>query len=94
QQRVAIARALVNNPAIILADEPTGALDSHSGKEIMDLMLALNRDRGTTLIFVTHDARIASLTHRVIHLQDGLIDEPELSAQGPGNGGVKEGDHL
>jgi putative ABC transport system ATP-binding protein len=75
QQRVAIARALVNDPAIILADEPTGALDSKSGQEIMDLLLGLNRERGTTLIFVTHDPRIASMTQRTIHIKDGLIDE-------------------
>ncbi len=73
QQRVAIARALVNDPAIILADEPTGALDSKSGKEIMDLLLNMNRERGTTLIFVTHDPRIAQLTQRTIQIQDGLI---------------------
>jgi len=75
QQRVAIARALVNDPAIILADEPTGALDSRSGKEIMDLLLGLNRDRGTTLIFVTHDPKIAEMTQRVIRISDGLITE-------------------
>jgi len=75
QQRVAIARALVNEPAIILADEPTGALDTKSGAEIMDILLKLNRDLGTTLIFVTHDPRIAGMTRRIIHLRDGLVEE-------------------
>ena len=78
QQRVAIARALVNDPAIILADEPTGALDSKSGQEIMELLLQMNRDRGTTLIFVTHDPRIAAMTQRTIHLKDGLVEEVEV----------------
>ncbi len=77
QQRVAIARALVNDPAMILADEPTGALDSRSGHEIMELMLKLNSERGTTLIFVTHDPNIAALTQRQIHIMDGLIIEGE-----------------
>jgi putative ABC transport system ATP-binding protein len=74
QQRVAIARALVNDPAIILADEPTGNLDSQSGDEVMQILLDLNRKRGTTLIFVTHDAGIAAQTERVLHLKDGLLE--------------------
>ena len=73
QQRVAIARALVNNPAIILADEPTGNLDSKSGADIMCLFQTLNREQGMTVIFVTHDPRIADHCNRVIRIADGKI---------------------
>jgi putative ABC transport system ATP-binding protein len=81
QQRVAIARALVTNPAIILADEPTGNLDSKSGAEIMCIFQRLNEEQGITVIFVTHDPRIAEHTRRVIRLSDGKIvgDEPVRS---------------
>lgn len=74
QQRVAIARALVNSPAIIMADEPTGNLDSKVGKEIMALLIDLNHQKGTTLIIITHDPNIATQTQRIIHLRDGQVE--------------------
>jgi putative ABC transport system ATP-binding protein len=73
QQRVAVARALVNDPAILMADEPTGNLDSKSGKEIMELIKNLNRERGTTIIIVTHDPKVADQTQRVLSLYDGML---------------------
>jgi len=74
QQRVAIARAIVNNPAIIMADEPTGNLDSKVGREIMTMLLGLNQQRGTTLIIVTHDPVIGDQARRIIHIRDGLVE--------------------
>ena len=75
RQRVAIARALVNNPPLILADEPTGTLDAGTGREIIELMFKLNREAGTTLIIVTHDREIAKRADRIIHLDNGRIED-------------------
>jgi len=74
QQRVAIARALINDPAIIMADEPTGNLDSKTGDEIMALLLRLNQERGVTLIMVTHDPDVANRTRRIIRIRDGQVE--------------------
>jgi putative ABC transport system ATP-binding protein len=81
QQRVAIARALVNEPAILLADEPTGALDSTTGAEIMALFQSLHRDSGQTVILVTHDPTIARHTHRILRLRDGRILSDERNPE-------------
>jgi putative ABC transport system ATP-binding protein len=75
QQRVAIARALVTQPSILIADEPTGNLDSRSGAEIMDLLHQLHREQGLTIVMVTHDPTIAAQAQRIVRLQDGLIVE-------------------
>jgi putative ABC transport system ATP-binding protein len=74
QQRVAIARALVNDPAIVMADEPTGNLDSKAGAEIMELLLGLNKKIGTTLIIVTHDPEIARQAGRIVYIKDGRME--------------------
>jgi len=73
RQRVAVARALANDPAIILADEPTGSLDTQSGAEIMDLLETINRDQGTTILIVTHDPKVARRTRRILTMHDGKI---------------------
>jgi putative ABC transport system ATP-binding protein len=77
QQRVAIARALITHPAIILADEPTGNLDTRTSYEIMGLLQELNREEGLTVVLVTHEADIARFTQRIIRLRDGLIERAE-----------------
>ncbi len=79
QQRVAIARAIVNQPTILLADEPTGALDSKTGVEIMDLFQRLHRENGQTVILVTHDAHVARHTERIIRISDGHIVSDEAN---------------
>jgi putative ABC transport system ATP-binding protein len=81
QQRVAIARALVNDPAIILADEPTGNLDSKSGAEVMAILQWLNQYSGLTVVLVTHDPAIAQHTGRIVHLYDGRITKTETVAE-------------
>lgn len=81
QQRVAIARAIVSNPSIIMADEPTGNLDTKNSREIMAIFQRLNADHGITCVFVTHDPAIAAYTDRIIHVQDGLIDSDEMVAE-------------
>lgn len=75
QQRVAIARALANSPEVILADEPTGNLDSQSGKSVLDFLKKLHSERGTTIIMVTHDEKIAKHAERIVYLKDGMIVE-------------------
>jgi putative ABC transport system ATP-binding protein len=75
QQRVAIARSIVTNPSIVMADEPTGNLDSQSGEEIMGLLLSLNKDKDTTLIIVTHDPEIGNLAERIIRIRDGVVEK-------------------
>jgi putative ABC transport system ATP-binding protein len=89
QQRVTVARSFVNDPAIVWADEPTGALDSETSKEIMDLLVRLNEEQGQTFVLVTHDAAVAKRAHRTIRMRDGLIesDQPNGATSGaPGDG--------
>ena len=83
QQRVAIARALVNQPSIILADEPTGNLDSHTAVEVMEIFQRLNEERGMTLVLVTHEHDIAQFAKRVIIFRDGMVRRDELNRERP-----------
>jgi putative ABC transport system ATP-binding protein len=77
QQRVAIARALVKKPALILADEPTANLDSKTGREILEIMVKLNQDEGTTFIFSTHDSMVMEFARRIVYIRDGQVDHED-----------------
>src|SRR5215212_3527531 len=79
QQRVTVARSLVNEPAIVWADEPTGALDSETSAEVMDLLVELNQEKGQTFVLVTHDASVAPRSHRIVRMRDGRIEDDEPS---------------
>ena len=81
RQRVAIARALIGDPSIVLADEPTGALDEDSGREVMELLLSLNRERGVTVVLITHDAAVAARCARRFRLRDGAVREVPAAAR-------------
>ncbi|MBS7644948.1 ABC transporter ATP-binding protein [Candidatus Bathyarchaeota archaeon] len=81
QQRVAIARALVTNPSIILADEPTGNLDTRTGREIISSIKSINRAVGTSVIIVTHDPEVAKATERIIYLRDGRVEKEEMNVK-------------
>jgi putative ABC transport system ATP-binding protein len=81
QQRVAIARALVSHPVLLLADEPTGNLDTQRGREVMELLASLNQDRGLTIVMVTHEAEMASYATRVVHFLDGVVDRDHHNGQ-------------
>jgi len=80
QQRVAIARALVNRPALLFADEPTGNLDSHTSRDVLDMFEKLNQEDGITIVLVTHDADVARYARRVIHIRDGVVEDDAPAA--------------
>ena len=84
QQRVAVARAFANRPAILLADEPTGNLDTTTGEQVIELIIRLNRDRGSTMVLVTHDPALAAHADRIVQLRDGRIASDDLRQRASG----------
>ena len=94
QQRVAIARSLVNHPPLLLADEPTGNLDSHTSKEVLAMFQQLNKDEGITVILVTHDSNVAKAANRTIRISDGVIETGAFSADAATANAVHEGATL
>ena len=86
QQRVTVARSLVNNPAIVWADEPTGALDSQTSADIVELLVELNRQQGQTFVLVTHDISVARRAHRIVRMRDGRIENDEQNGEGGQDG--------
>lgn len=94
QQRVAIARALANNPSIILADEPTGNLDTKTGLEIIDLLRRLNKEKGVTVIVNTHDMKMLDVSDRIFHIQDGRVAKIETRAEAQIKVGILDGEEV
>ena len=92
QQRVAIARAFANDPAIILADEPTGNLDLNTGKLIIELLRTLNKERGATIISATHDHKMLAVSDRIIWIRDGVVDKIQRREDLKINAGTIEGE--
>jgi len=80
KQRVAIARALVNNPPLVLADEPTAALDKQSGRDVVEIMQRLAKDQGTSILLVTHDNRILDIADRIVEMEDGILARDSQTA--------------
>ena len=78
QQRVAVARALIRNPDLVLADEPTGNLDSHTGESLFEMLRNLNQRRGTAFVIVTHNEKLSAQSDRLVHLEDGVITEDRI----------------
>jgi putative ABC transport system ATP-binding protein len=89
KQRIAIARALVNRPPLVLADEPTAALDKQSGRDVVEIMQRLAKEQGTAILLVTHDNRILDIADRIVEMEDGLLTRDAQNAVNKNDSGVK-----